>query len=82
METAVPDSIVCRQEIEEYDTSLLAYVEGIFDVLGDEGHLISLVESRLAQWVDDRVETSMQEALHELVWHTEEGYWAVSLGVI
>ena len=40
METAVPDSIVCRREIEEYDTNLLACVEGIFDVLGDEGHLV------------------------------------------
>ena len=40
MESAEPDGIVRRSEIEENDAHLLTSLERILDVLGEEGYLV------------------------------------------
>ena len=86
-DTAVPHSVAGCCEVDNRISGLLFSRKAVLDVLFQQGDLVygrtPVSKARLLlweQWVDDWINTSVDESLEDFKGVTQQIYWTVTLG--
>jgi len=87
-EAAVPYSVIGCSEVNKHSSGFLFSRKAILDVLCQQGDLFygrpPMSKARLLpreQWVDDWIDTSVDESLEDFEGETQQGYGTVTLWV-